>query len=105
MHELALGIVICFGSAEFLYIDAILYIDSSLHSQTALHASASPRLQPLSSSPFEPVDLQAFPTFESFLAQFLVRLSLPPSPPLPEGSELGYWSGSWDRRQVARARH
>ena len=54
-------------------------------------------LQPLSSSqaPFSPVDLQAFPTFGCLLAQFLVRL--PPPPPPPEGSEVGYWSGSWDR--------
>ena len=42
MHELALGIVICFGSAEVLHIYTTLYIDASLHSPTTPHASASP---------------------------------------------------------------
>ena len=42
VHELAFGIVICFGSAEFLYIYAILYIDASIHSPTTVDASASP---------------------------------------------------------------
>ena len=39
-RELAFGIVICFGSAEFL--PTALYIDASLHSPTTPHASASP---------------------------------------------------------------
>ena len=30
VHELAFGIVICFGSAEFLHIFTIRYIDASL---------------------------------------------------------------------------
>ena len=42
VHELAFGIVICFGSAEFLHISTTLYIDASLHSPTTPHASASP---------------------------------------------------------------
>ena len=45
VHELAFGIIICFGSAEFLHIYATLYIDASLHSPTTLHE----HLQPLSS--------------------------------------------------------
>ena len=42
VHEPALGIVICFGSAEFPHIYATLYLDASLHSPTTLPASASP---------------------------------------------------------------
>ena len=81
VHELAFGIVICFGSEEFLYIYATLYIDASLHSPTTLYASASATALPsspfpspfvslslslrppfpLPSSPFAPVDSQAFP--------------------------------------------
>ena len=55
-------------------------------------------LHPLLPSPFEPVDLQAFPTFKSFLTQFLEPLPLP----LPEGCEVGYWSGSFDRDTIPR---
>ena len=91
MHELAFGIVICFGSEEFLHIYSILHIDASLHSPTTRHASASPTAF---LPPFAPVDLRAFPTFESFLARFPVPL--PPPPLLPEGSEVGRCSGSWE---------
>ena len=61
------------------------------------------RRQPLSSSPFEPVGLQAFPTvtFESFRT-FPVQFLIPLSPPLPEGGEVGHWSGSWDRCTIPR---
>ena len=64
MHELAFGIVICFGSSEFLHIYATLHIDASLHS---LADYMHQHLPPLSSLLFAPVDLQAFPTVESFL--------------------------------------
>ena len=56
-----------------------------------MHQELQPPLFQVSSSlfKFEPVDLQVFPTFESFLAQVLVLM--PPSPPLSEGSEVNYW--------------
>ena len=31
VHELAFGIVICFGSAEFLHISTTLYLDAWVH--------------------------------------------------------------------------
>ena len=90
MNELAFGINICFGSEEILYIDAILRRRPCMHRNLPL----------LPSSPFEPVDLQVFSTFASFLAQFLASLP-PPSPP-PEGDELGNWSGWSDRDTTPR---
>ena len=75
MHELAFG--------------AVISMPRSTRRRDYTH------LRPLSSSRFAPVDLQAFPTFEFFLAQFLVPF--PPPPLLPEGCEVCYWLGSWDR--------
>ena len=44
VHELAFGIVICFGSEEFpnIYAATLCRIDASLHSPTTLHTTASP---------------------------------------------------------------
>ena len=81
-------------------MDANLHINASLYSESPRHYMHQ-RRQPLSSSPFEPVGLQAFPTVESFRT-FPVQFLIPLSPPLPEGGEVGHWSGSWDRCTIPR---
>ena len=58
--------------------------------------------EPPESQPAIPIHV-AFPTFEAYLAQFLVPLPPDPisRPPMLKRGPVGFWSGSWPSSTVS----
>ena len=80
MHEQAFGIIISFGSKQFLHIYAILCIDASLHSLTTLHVSASPNAFLISLCSLRLAGVSTFESFLPLLVSLAVSHAASPSP-------------------------
>ena len=78
VHELAFGIVICFVAKSFTWMPRCTRRRHCMHQH----------LQPLSSSSFAPVDLQAFPTVESFPFSLILPAVNHPAPPPSPGAGI-----------------